>query len=456
MGTWERSTVLLVVASAIAACPHDFTRRGRDGGASDGDARAGDAHPRDLAREPASCRTAAECDDSLPCTEDTCTSGRCAHSPRSGQCWVGGACYAAGDISTKNPCERCDPWAGQLALSLFPGKGCVTTIAGGSRGFADGPALSARFNNPSGIALGSSGTVYVADSDNHSIRALSSGTVTTIAGAPQHGLQDGKGTDARFYRPWGAALSPLDGLVVTDVNNHAIRRVDLETLIVSTLVGDGTAGYADGPAATAKLAAPAAVARGPGGIYFASQYRIRLIADDNPRTVTTVAGTGVAGFKDGPAASAQFSSVQGLAVLDQDNIFVSDGGLYGHRIRHIRREGAATQVATLAGGNEWFFQDGPGGQARFATPCGLVVVGAGSSSYVLYVADRDNNRIRKVSVLGASVTVSTLAGITVAGYQDGMAAAAQFYEPVGLAMDAAGLIYVADVANDAIRVITPP
>jgi DNA-binding beta-propeller fold protein YncE len=135
---------------------------------------------------------------------------------------------------------------------------------------------------------------------------------------------------------------------------------------------------------------------------------------------------------------------------------VSDGGLYGHRIRHIRREGAATQVATLAGGNEWFFQDGPGGQARFATPCGLVVVGAGSSSYVLYVADRDNNRIRKVSVLGASVTVSTLAGITVAGYQDGMAAAAQFYEPVGLAMDAAGLIYVADVANDAIRVITPP
>jgi len=451
MDTWGRSTLLLLGATALAACPHDFTRRGRDGGASDGDARAGDRSlPRDLARE-TPCRTNADCVDPHPCTVDTCTSGGCAHVPTSGQCFIDGACYAAGELNPANRCDHCDP-ARPTRFTAFLDKGCVITLAGSTRGFFDGPADVAQFEDPTGIVVEpSSPVVYVADQLNHRIRSISGGIVSTLAGAGPGGLRNGRAADALFFSPRSVALSPLDGLVIADRDNNAIRAVDLNTVppTVSTLVGAGT-GFRDGSAATAKLKSPYTVAYGPGGIYFAADHRIRVIADDAPRTVSTLAGSGVSGFMNGPAASAQFTSVEGLAVLDQNNILVADTG--NHRIRLIRRDGATTEVVTLAGTGHNNFVDGPGDQAVFSNPSGLAI-GSSGSDLVLYVADRTNDCIRKVS-LGTKVTVSTLGDHYHPGHRDGLVDTARFYQPAGLAVDGAGMVYVAEL-QDTIRVINP-
>jgi len=445
---WGRSTLVVLGAAVLAACPHDFTRRGRDG-ARDPDTRAGErAHPHDLARE-APCLTNADCVDPHPCTEDTCTSAGCSHVPTSGQCFIGGGCFAAGDINPASSCEHCDPSVAQLSYTKFLGKGCVATVAGGiGSGYADGPAAAAQFRSPGGVRVDSSG-VYVADTLNDRIRKISEGIVITAAGGQPCGMQDGQGANASFCSPWGITVSPLDGLVVADASNHAIRRVDLKTYVVSTLVGDGTEGFSDGPAATAKLKLPYAVAYGPKGIYFATNFRIRVIAGDGSRTVSTLAGSGVWGFKDGAATESQFKDVQGLAV-DGDDIYVADSG--NHRIRHVRGDGATT---TLAGSGSNFFKDGTGAEAGFANPTGLAIASSTSSSLVLYVADTFHDRIRTLAVAGAKVTVSTLAGDGVTGLRDGAAATARFWSPMGLAVDSGGRIYVADSGNHAIRVINP-
>ena len=408
------------------------------------------------ARAEAPCRADAECADTLPCTEDTCTSLGCIHPIKSGLCLIGGACVAAGELNPDNPCERCDPSVGQLSFTFFMGRGCVTTIAGSTSNgghHLDGPAMTAEFDRPADLVVDSSGTLFVADMHNSCIRSVSGGVVSTIAGIPQKpGLKDGPGSSALFSYPSSLALSPLDGLLV--MGNNTIRRVDLQTLAVSTLLGDGTGGFADGPAATAKVDVPGQAAAGPGGIYLADDgnHRIRLIASDAVRTVSTVAGSGVAGAKDGPAATAEFYHPGGLAVLDAANLLVAD--TENHRIRQVRTEGGATTVVTLAGSTSGF-KDGPGAQALFARPVGLAVSGT-SSSFVLYVADPDNHRIRMVTSTAGSITVSTLAGDGTGGLRDGPVSQAQFSQPWGVALDSTGRIHVADTGNSRIRLITPP
>jgi DNA-binding beta-propeller fold protein YncE len=277
--------------------------------------------------------------------------------------------------------------------------------------------------------------------------------VSTIAGVPHAlGLRDGAGSSALFGNPTGLALS--GGLIVADEGNHTLRRVDLQTLVVSTLLGDGTPGFADGPASTAKVDEPEQLAVGPAGIYLAdaNNCRIRLVASDGKGgwTVSTVAGSGAVGAKDGPAATAEFFSPRGLAVLDATSLLVADTG--NHRIRLVRTEGETT-VTTLAGSVDGY-QDGPGAQARLLHPKGLAVSGT-SSSFVLYVADMGNHRIRKVTFVAGAVVVSTMAGDGIAGLRDGLASQAQFREPEGVAIDSAGMLYVADTGNNRIRVINP-
>jgi sugar lactone lactonase YvrE len=408
--------------------------------------------------EPPACRTDADCADPFPCTEDTCASTSCRHRPASGQCFVGGACFAAGAVDPSNPCQRCEPAAAQLAFTAFPGKGCVTTVAGGGLlpSYADGPAAAAKFHSPEAVAVDSSGAIYVADSGNSCIRKIAGGMVTTVAGtAQQEGLRDGPASVALFCVPDGVALSPLDGLVVADRNNHALRRLDLTSLVVSTLLGDGASGFADGPASTARMYSPGDLAVGPAGLYVADvgNHSIRLVANDAARTVSTVAGSGTPGFQNGPAAMAQFAWPEGVAVLGS-TVLVADTG--NDRIRHVRSDSAGTAVFTLAG-SEHGYRDGPGDEALFANPAGLVVGGSGAS-FTLYVADRDNHRIRKVAVvLGSppSVVVSTLAGDGTSGYRDGVMSTAQFDQPTSIAIDSAGQLYVADLHGDRIRLITP-
>ena len=159
--------------------------------------------------------------------------------------------------------------------------------------------------------------------------------------------------------------------------------------------------------------------------------------------VAALAGDGHVGWRDGAAAQAQFADPYGLALDPHGTLYVSDGG-DSDRIRALRPDGTVT---TLAGGVEGF-QDGQGAAARFNTPSGLALDATGN----LYVADTGNHAIRKVTPGGV---VTTLAGTGTPGYRDGPGAQAQFDGPMGVAVDAAGRVIVADAYNDRIRAIAP-
>jgi sugar lactone lactonase YvrE len=175
-----------------------------------------------------------------------------------------------------------------------PNLGNVTTLAGSTAGFADGPAATAQFNFPNGVAVAPNGTVYVADRFNNRIRATNpaTGEVTTLAGNGTQGFADGPGNTAQFNDPTGVAVAPNGTVYVADVINNRIRAINPTTGQVTTLAGNGTVGFADGPGNTAQFNDPTGVAVAAGGtVYVAdlSNHRIRAI---NPTTgqVTTLAG----------------------------------------------------------------------------------------------------------------------------------------------------------------------
>jgi hypothetical protein len=269
--------------------------------------------------------------------------------------------------------------------------GVVSTLAGSTQGYADGTGATARFSEPSGIAIDASGNVYVAEWNNHRIRKVTpTGVVTTLAGSTL-GYADGTGTAAQFSNPWDVAVDAVGNVYVADEFNHRIRKVS-PTGVVTTLAGS-TAGYAD--------------------------------------------GTGTA---------AQFENPRGVAVDAAGNVYVTEGGVGGnwgsHRIRKVSPTGVVT---TLAGAELGGYADGTGAAAQFWTPAGVAVDAAGN----VYVAEWDNHRVRKVSPTGV---VTTLAGST-SGYADGTGTAAQFRSPFGIAVDAAGNVYVADWDNHRVRKI---
>ncbi|MBK6438057.1 MAG: hypothetical protein IPF88_05570 [Candidatus Microthrix sp.] len=218
-----------------------------------------------------------------------------------------------------------------------PTTGDVTTLAGsGTAGFADGSSNTAQFDNPSGVAVAPGGTVYVADRYNHRIRAINptTGAVTTLAGSTI-GFADGPGNTAQFNYPFGVAVAPGGTVYVADRNNHRIRAINPTTGAVTTFAGSGTAGFADGPGNTAQFNATAGVAVAPGGTVYvtdANNHRIRAI---NPTTgaVTTLAGSGTAGFADGPGDTAQFTGPIGLTVAPNGTVYLGD--YFNHRIRTI-------------------------------------------------------------------------------------------------------------------------
>jgi sugar lactone lactonase YvrE len=238
------------------------------------------------------------------------------------------------------------------------------------------------------------------------------------------------------------------GSVVTFTTSSTISSV---TGVVTTFAGSATAGYADGSGTAALFSNPAGMASDANGnIYVCDVFnnRIRKIAPDG--TVTTIAGNGVAGNSDGPALSAQFYAPQGLAVDAQGNIFVAD---FGNSL--IREIVAATHtVKTYAGNGYVGHVDGDALKtAEFNGPSGIAVDASGN----VYVADRNNNMIRKITSAGV---VSTIAGTKTPGYVNGTVNTttgtyASFRYPSGLVLDKDGNIYVADLGNSAIRKITP-
>ena len=216
--------------------------------------------------------------------------------------------------------------------------GTVTTLGSGRSGFADGSATTAMFNRPSGFDIMRNGSIVVADTFNYRIRLVASdGTVTTLAGSGTKGFADGSATTARFNDPSDVAVTQNGSFVVADSGNNRIRLVASDGT-VTTLAGSGTSGFADGSAATAQFTSPFSVAVMQSGsivVADSGNNRIRLVFldGDGKTAVMTIAGSGINGFANAPALDAQFSNPSGLGLMQNGNVVVADSN--NHRIRLV-------------------------------------------------------------------------------------------------------------------------
>ncbi|HEX8252684.1 MAG TPA: SMP-30/gluconolactonase/LRE family protein, partial [Thermoanaerobaculia bacterium] len=332
--------------------------------------------------------------------------------------------------------------------------GVVTTMAGlaGTNGQADGTGSAARFWVPSGVAVEPSGAnVYVTDRTNHTIRRITAaGVVTTFAGkARSNGQRDGFGEQASFYYPYDIVMGPTGDMYVADSYDHSIRKVTPDGR-VTTIAGDGTAsdddGSRDGTGAAARFSFPSGVAvAGNGDVWVVdtSNQTIRKITPAG--VVTTIAGrVDTTGINDGAATAARFRYPHAIAVTPNGNVVIAD--TENHTIRYL--DVAALQVTTFAGHPAVYgFVDAQGSAARFFFPTDVAFDSAGN----LYVTD--NHAIRKVTPAGV---VTTFAGnASVSGAVDGVGAGARFRYPSGVAVGPGDVVYVADTDNHTIRKITP-
>jgi len=323
----------------------------------------------------------------------------------------------------------------------------VTTLAGsGSIGSTDGTGAGASFHFPVGAAVDALGNVYVADYGNNLIRMVTSaGVVTTVAGSGAKGWADGTGTGASFSAPWGVALDSSRNLYVADKGNNRIRKVT-SAGIVTTLAGSATLGSADGTGSAASFNNPTGLAVDASGNIYVADYgnnEIRKITSTG--VVTTWAGNAIlSGSTDGTGTAASFYGPSGITVDSSGNLYVADAN--NNRIRKITPSGAVT---TWAGNSARGSTDGTSTAASFYGPSGVAIDVSGN----LYVADASNNKIRKINPFGA---VTTMAGTGSQGSTDGTGSAASFYTPTGVAVDTSGVVYVADEGNSKIRKITLP
>jgi len=338
------------------------------------------------------------------------------------------------------------------------GTNCVvTTIAGlaGSFGSANGTSSDARFNVPTGLAVGSADEVYVADLGNGLIRKLTRAetnwTVATLAGTGGiYGSAEGTGMDARFNGPSGVAVDSTKNIYVADQINHTIRRVTPAGLATTVAGSAGHAGSVDATGNDARLRSPSGVAvDSAGNVYVADTWDSTIRKVTPAGVVTTLAGQpGVIGGDDGTNGAAQFALPMGVAVDKTGNLFVADTLFC--TIRKVTPVGTNWVVTTLAGlADVYGSQNGTGSAARFYLPTSVALDSTGN----VYVADTLNHLIRKVTPAGAVTTFAGGAGQV--GSVDGTGTAARFYVPTGVAVDSADNVYVADTYNNTIRKITP-
>jgi len=275
--------------------------------------------------------------------------------------------------------------------------GMVSTLAGTGRpGYADGPIATAQFNGAVGLAVDTAGNVYVADGGNHRVRLIQpDGTVTTLAGTDEPGYRDGPAGEAQFNEPFDVAVSPTGVLYVADAGNDRIRAISPDGM-VTTLAGSGKRGFKDGPPEQAEFNAPWKLALAADGalyvadgvaIFMRGNHAIRRVAPDG--TVATVAGMGMPGLEDGPASEAGFYWPEDVDVDASGNIYVADS--HSNRIRVITAEG---MVYTLAGSGRMGYADGPGPEAAFLGPVGVLVDGSGR----LFVSEYASLRIRVIDL----------------------------------------------------------
>lgn len=282
---------------------------------------------------------------------------------------------------------------GNHQIRILHADDAVSTTAGtGKPGFADGPAGAAQFNEPIAVVAERSGAVYVADRNNHRIRKVrADGTVSTLAGDGQAGFADGSSRSARFNQPYGVTLDATETtLYVADYLNHAIRKIDLTTGEVSTLAGNGTPGNADGLGSNARFNQPYSVRLDDQGRLWVPDQLNHAVRRVTPAgQVVTVAGTGKPGLADGQGVAAQFNNPTGVAPLPNGGAVVADRN--NNRLRMVGQDGSVT---TVAGSAEAGFADGPAASARFNQPLDVVFDARRSR---LFVSEDKGHRIRALA-----------------------------------------------------------
>ncbi|WP_158288295.1 NHL repeat-containing protein [Mucilaginibacter psychrotolerans] len=317
--------------------------------------------------------------------------------------------------------------------------GQVSTFAGAiAGGFLDGIGTAALFQNPMGIATDAAGTVYVADSFNSAIRKITTdGHVTTLAGNGSLGFIDGTAETAKFYSPSGLAVDAAGNVYVADLGNNAIRKVT-PTGTVTTLAGSGDAGYADGTGSAATFNTPRGVAVDANGNVYVADYGNNLIRKITAAgVVTTIAGSRTTGYANGTGTDANFNKPTGITLDATGNIYVAEP-----LNNAIRKIDADMLVTTFAGGST----SGTTITALLGAPNSLSIDGSGN----FWICD-GNRRIIKIGTDKKLIVMAGASGGS--GYTDGAGTAALFNGPTGIAVGTGGNIYVADFGNNVIRKI---
>jgi sugar lactone lactonase YvrE len=337
----------------------------------------------------------------------------------------------------------------------------INTVAGnGTAGYSGdgGAAINAAIRWPRSVALDAAGNIYIADYGNNRIRKLTvaTGIISTVAGNGTYGYSGdgGLATMAQLCAT-GVAVDSAGNIYIAD-NVTRIRKVTVSTGIITTVAGNGTQGYSGdgGPATSAQLNLLAVAVDSAGNIYISDwgNNRIRKVTAATG-IISTVAGNGAMGYSGdgGPATSASLFAPVGVAVDGAGNIYISD--MSNNRIRKVT---ASTGIISTVAGNGTFGYSGDGGPAINAGlrgPAGVAVDRAGN----IYIADQNwgsgNERIRRVTA--STGIISTVAGNGTDGYtgDGGPATNAELYLAVGVGVDAAGNIYIADYGNNRIRIV---
>jgi sugar lactone lactonase YvrE len=318
-------------------------------------------------------------------------------------------------------------------------------------------ALTVPLLLPSAIAFDASGNLYFAETANHTIRKVdSSGNIITIAGTGTQGFSGASGPaiSATLDSPQGLALDSLDNLYIADTHNHCIRKLNLITGTITTIAGTGTQGFSgdNGPATAAQLSLPTALAVDrANNLYLAdsANHRIRRI-DATTGVITTIAGTGTQGFSgdNGSAINANIDSPTGLAVDSANNLYLAD--THNHRIRRI--DATTGAITTIAGtGIAGFSGDNAAAtSANLALPHGLTIDPAGN----LYLADTHNHRIRRIDATTGAITTIAGTGTQAFSGDNGPAIAASLDSPRAIAISPTTLVTLSDTANQRIRQLT--
>ena len=313
-----------------------------------------------------------------------------------------------------------------------------------------GSATQAQFNFPSAVAVDSAGNIYVADTGNHVVRQITAkGVVSTFAGTGSAGFAgDGSAANkAQLIAPQGVAVDAAGNVYIADTGNLRVRVVGTNGNI-STFAGNGNPGNGgDGGAATsATFYLPCAVAVDKSGNVYIADYQVGVVREVSNGTITRVVGIGASGYSGdaGLATAAQLNGPSALAFDPAGNLYIAQ--LADSRVRMVNTSGVITTVAGT-GANGYLAEGLPAVASQLAGPTGVAADGKGN--VFISVA---GNRVMQVFPNG---TLSTLIGNGAPGYTDGPAATSMVNIPAGLAIDPSGNVYVADSANNAVRLVAP-